>query len=405
MFFSSWRRIVGQPLSAPRPVGRRPRSLSIRCEQLEPRCQPTVFAFSTGVPDGKVATISEPASAHNSDVEFESADDFALTKETVLRHATFTGLLTGGATPADVSNVVVEIYRVFPNDSDVGRTSGPPTFSHLPQVPTRVNSPSDVAFESRDSADKELNFDTSVLAGSFTAHASVSSADQLRLHSGGNGEVSGTEVEFDVTFRNHPIDLAAGHYFFVPQVGLNDTAPAGAHFLWLSAPRPIVPPGTAFPPGVTDLQSWMRDDPPLAPDWLRIGTDIIGAAPPSTAPTFNAVFSLSGEIVKRQNDDPTDVASAVAQMTFSIQAAPQLNVGPLVTATADTGAGTSLSSARTFPSMDTATALALSRNVQGDTLAEYSAVTPDTGSGLSAPDADGSAGAPLVFPDRGEGKK
>jgi len=31
----------------------------------------------------------------------------------------------------------------------------------------------------------------------------------------------------------------------------------------------------------------------LAPDWLRIGTDIIGSdAPP--APTFNMAFSLSG---------------------------------------------------------------------------------------------------------------
>src|SRR5262245_34516846 len=230
MFFSSWRRLVGQPLPAPRPVGRRPRSLSIRCEQLEPRCQPAAFAFSTGVPDGKVATITEPASAHNSDVEFESADDFALTKETVLRHATFTGLLTGGATPADVSNVVVEIYRVFPNDSDVGRTSGPPTFSHLPQVPTRVNSPSDVAFESRDSADKDLDFRTHVRAGSFTPHACACRADEIRRLAGGSGEVTGVGVELDNTFRNHPLHLRPDHDYAVPHVGLADSAPVRAHF-------------------------------------------------------------------------------------------------------------------------------------------------------------------------------
>jgi hypothetical protein len=35
----------------------------------------------------------------------------------------------------------------------------------------------------------------------------------------------------------------------------------------------------------------MRDDPPLAPDWLRIGTDIIGGT------TFNATFELSGQTV------------------------------------------------------------------------------------------------------------
>jgi hypothetical protein len=258
---------------------------------LEPRLQPSVFFFSTGLPDGKIATISEPASAHNSHVEYESADDFALNSETVLLHASFTGLLTGGATPKDVNNLVVEIYRVFPNDSDVGRTSGPPTFS-TDKVPTRVNSPSDVALDSRDSANgDELSFRSRVLSTNFTALNSVSSADKISVGSQGNGPVTGEEVEFDVTFKL-PFDLPAGHYFFVPQIGLSNTAPAGADFLWLSAPKPIVPPGTPFPAGVTDLQSWMRDDPSLAPDWLRIGTDIIGGT------TFNASFSLSGHTVR-----------------------------------------------------------------------------------------------------------
>jgi hypothetical protein len=62
--------------------------------------------------------------------------------------------------------------------------------------------------------------------------------------------------------------------------------------LWLSAPKPIVAPGTPFPAGVTDLQSWTRDEN-LDPDWLRIGTDIVGGTP---APTFNATFSLTGTI-------------------------------------------------------------------------------------------------------------
>ena len=110
-----------------------------------------------------------------------------------------------------------------------------------------MNSPSDVAFKSRDSGDKELTFRAHVLSPSFTALASVSSADKISVNSGGNGPVTGEEVEFDVTFGNHPLDLPAGHYFFVPQVGLSDKAPAGAHFLWLSAPKPIVPPGTPFP--------------------------------------------------------------------------------------------------------------------------------------------------------------
>jgi len=41
-----------------------------------------------------------------------------------------------------------------------------------------------------------------------------------------------------------------------------------------------------LPPGFTDLQSWTRDE--IAPDWLRIGTDITGQGP------FNAAFVLNG---------------------------------------------------------------------------------------------------------------
>ena len=38
----------------------------------------------------------------------------------------------------------------------------------------------------------------------------------------------------------------------------------------------------------------------LAPDWLRIGTDIVGPATPgATPPTFNMAFSVSGETVPR----------------------------------------------------------------------------------------------------------
>jgi hypothetical protein len=198
--------------------------------------------------------------------------------------------------------VVVEIYRVFPDDSDVDRTSGPPTFS-TDQVPTRVNSPSDVALDARDSANQELKFHTRVLDTSFTADASVSSADAIGVASGGNGPVTGEEVEFDVTFKT-PFDLPAGHYFFVPQVGLSDSAPEGSDFLWLSAPRPIVPPGTSFPAGATDLQSWMRDDPTLAPDWLRIGADIIGGT------TFNASFSLSGHTVAPKITDLSQTSAS-----------------------------------------------------------------------------------------------
>ena len=250
-----------------------------------PAATATPFFFSTGDPDGKMGTASRPASAGVFGIE--SADDFALSQQTKITSATFTGLLTGGATTANIGSVGVEIYRVFPNDSNVARTSGAPNFG-TSLVPTRVNSPSDVAFDTRSGGG--LAFSVSQLSPSFTVLNSVQSGGIHPLPNqttGGNGPATGAEVAFDVSFVT-PFDLAAGHYFFVPLVELT-----GGDFLWLSAPRPIVPPGTPFPPGSTDLQTWTRDDF-LDPDWLRVGTDIVGGSP---APTFNAVFSLSGESV------------------------------------------------------------------------------------------------------------
>jgi hypothetical protein len=85
------------------------------------------FVFSTGNPDGLMATATRPESAGK--FEIETGDDFALTQQTLLTGAAFTGLIPLGASTSDIKNVVVEVYRVFPADSDVGRTSGPPTFS------------------------------------------------------------------------------------------------------------------------------------------------------------------------------------------------------------------------------------------------------------------------------------
>jgi hypothetical protein len=241
------------------------------------------FVFNTGNPDGLMATTTRPSSVGK--FEIETGDDFALTQQTSITGAAFTGLIPLGASTSDIKNVVVEVYRVFPLDSNVGRTSGPPIFS-TPNVPTRVNSPSDVALVSRDSS-SGLNFISTVLQSSFTANNSVTPGGIHPLpgiFTGGNGPVTGQETVIAVSLTV-PIDLAAGQYFFVPQVEL-----ANGDFLWLSAPKPIMPPGTAFPPGFADLQSWTRDESNggIDPDWLRIGTDITHQGP------FNAAFVLNG---------------------------------------------------------------------------------------------------------------
>src|SRR5712672_1448224 len=77
------------------------------------------FSFSTGSPDGKIATLARPASPGK--LQTETADDFVLTETTLINQATFTGLLPLGAPLASVINVEVEIYHVFPGDSDTNR--------------------------------------------------------------------------------------------------------------------------------------------------------------------------------------------------------------------------------------------------------------------------------------------
>jgi hypothetical protein len=254
------------------------------CLVVPPASASSVF-FSTGDPDGLIATASRPNSAGK--IEIETADDFALPQSTAINSATFTGLLPSGAPLSDIADVRVEIYRVFPNDSDVGRTSGAPVFPTT-QVPTRVNSPSDVELDDRSASASahDLTVSPDVINPTFTAGNSVLNGipPLPGIFTGGDGSVTGQEVQFNVAFTK-PFDLAAGHYFFVPQVQLNS-----GDFFWLSAPRPIVPPGTAFPPGSTDLQSWIRNED-LAPDWLRVGTDITHQGP------FNATFSLTGSTI------------------------------------------------------------------------------------------------------------
>jgi hypothetical protein len=255
--------------------------------------------YNNLTPNNQIAIAARPSLPGS--FEIEAGDDFVATSSVSITSASFVGLEvpgTGGV-PA-VQDVVVEIYRVFPNDSDVGRTSGPPTFS-TPEVPTRVNSPADVAFESRDSAVVgELTFTRSLLNPTFVADNSIQPGGihpSPHQATGGNGPLTGQEVEFDVTLTT-PFDLPPDHYFFVPQVSLSN----GGQFYWLSASRPVSgtdihgDPTTPFPAGFTDLQAWTRDAM-LDPDWLRVGTDIVDTIGVSTAPTFNAAFSVNGDIV------------------------------------------------------------------------------------------------------------
>jgi hypothetical protein len=233
------------------------------------------FFFSTGNPDGKIATLSRPSTSGKQ--QTETADDFIVTNSIVINEAAFTGLIPAGANLSSIGQVEVEVYHVFPFDT---------AFPLSGNVPTRTNSPSDVEIDSatRDSADGSLAFTATLVSSSFTASNSVVNGINKKpgQKTNGEGAVTGQEVQITVRF-NPPISLTADHYFFRPEVLLDN-----GDFLWLSAPKPIVAPGTPFANPATDLQTWIRNDA-LAPDWLRIGTDITGQGP------FNAAFSLIGE--------------------------------------------------------------------------------------------------------------
>jgi hypothetical protein len=235
----------------------------------------SVQLFSTGNPDGKVATLSGTNAAG---VETETADDFILGQSAWVTNATFVGLLPTGTSLSNITGVDIELYHVFPLDS--GPFDG--------RVLTRTNSPSDNAFQSFDSS--SLSVTTKVLNPTFTASNSVVNGINAKPNqfTGGEGAVTGEEVEFDITFLTPFFVDATDHDFFRPEVDLSS-----GNFLWLSAPKPVGASGAPlqFPGGPsTDLQTWIRNEG-LAPDWSRVGTDITAQGP------FNASFSLSGSPV------------------------------------------------------------------------------------------------------------
>jgi hypothetical protein len=240
------------------------------------------FFFETGSPNTLLGALSRrPAPGK---VETETADDFVLQETTVITHATIFGLIPLGTPLENIRDVEVEVYHVFSADSDVNRTSGAPLFSTA-AVPTRVNSPSDVEIDTATRARTAgtLAISSRILNTSFKVDNTV--VNGISVKTGGELSFTGEEIEITITFTS-PIVLPSGQYFFRPEVLLT----SGDDFLYLSGPRPI-PGGSALSP---DRQAWIRNSN-LTPDWLRIGTDIIGGSP--TPPTFNMAFSLTGETV------------------------------------------------------------------------------------------------------------
>ncbi len=133
-----------------------------------------------------------------------------------------------------------ELYRVFPVDS-----------TNLPSgnVPTRVNSPSDHESAAFDSAARDTAVTTTLLNSSFAVANTVVNG----IHTSPN-QFTGGRLPARRSLH-HSVQYA--HRAFagsslLPSGGRADER----NFLWLSAPKPIVAPGTRFTP---DLQTWIRD--------------------------------------------------------------------------------------------------------------------------------------------------
>ncbi len=271
---------------------------------------PPSYSFSTGSATNSIAVESGSTGAGGST---ETADDFAPTTTVSIASATFTGLVTGSAT---VQSVAVEIFRTFPLDSTTPGSTN---------VPTRANTPSDVAFASRSSATTTLTFTTTALSapGGFTALNTVVGAGvhaKPNQTTGGSGAQTGTEYQFTVTFTPRVV-LPADHYFFVPVVAVT-----GGSFLWLSSAHPILG-GTAFSP---DLQSAVRTSS-ITPDWLRVGTDVVGGAA-----QFNQAFTLAGQTCVSMDLTPAILTTATIGVPFTQQLDGTASTAPYAFSTAST---------------------------------------------------------------------
>jgi hypothetical protein len=231
------------------------------------------FFFGSGAHDGRMAAALRPGRADLE--EIESAGDFTLTRETFTRQATLTGLLPPGAGSSDVTEVVVEIDRVFTDDAPIPSDEGAPAGNDLPSEAARAGRDGEVS----DMAGR-LELELEAVADSLIAENSVLDGihplPEANMH--GEGSVSREEVRFEVTFPKAS-GLPAGHPFFIPRWKLES-----GKFLRLPAPKPMVAPVTPLAP---DPQDTIRNQSP-ALDWLRAGDDIVGGASP---PDFRGAYA------------------------------------------------------------------------------------------------------------------
>ena len=190
---------------------------------------PAVYSFSTGDPDGKMATASSPGQRGSSR---SRRPTISFSRQRPRSPARPSPASSPGT--RSVSNVPVEIYRVFPTIRTRAAPAGRQR-SRLPRRrPARIRHrmshlAADAATGGLQVRDNRHGILHRAQLGAAGWHQS-----QTGQFTGGNGPVTGEENDFSMSFTNDLL-LPANHYFFVPQVGHG----SDGNFLWLSAPRPI----------------------------------------------------------------------------------------------------------------------------------------------------------------------
>ncbi len=116
-------------------------TVTIFCLLVSPAFGATIYNNLT--PTSAMGIATRPA-VPGGPFEIEGADDFFLTAQTLINSASFVGVIVPGPNggSSTITDVVAEMYRIFPADSNTTRT---------PNVLTRANSPSDVDFASKSS--------------------------------------------------------------------------------------------------------------------------------------------------------------------------------------------------------------------------------------------------------------
>jgi hypothetical protein len=273
-----------------------------------------LFTFSSAAQAAVLWDTLQPNSkigfSSQLDIPTEAADDFTVTGDGfTVTDVSFLGLFTDQN--ADVGDIDLAFYSVFPGASDLTRT--PAT--------VRTNGPEDAEFVAFSLAEDTLSYTEQDL-GDFTIEQAILPSSGANAPGVGSGTVGGPVKgylrQIDAKLKN-PLTLPPDAVFLV-----NAVEPSAGEYFQVAGSRPPISPdtlseGSEAAGGIVDRQAWFRTNEPfpnaLEPDWVRV-SDVINQTDGTAEPAFNSAFRVSGENVA--------VSEPVTVSLFSLMLLPAL---------------------------------------------------------------------------------